>query len=77
MISKNYSKTRLLEKLVTLQFPDYSMYNNVDTAYSDFIDKLTTVINEIAPFKNMCVKNNTSEWIDDEVFEGKGFNYLF
>ena len=41
----------------------------MDTAYSDFTKKLKAVIDEIAPFKNMCVKNSTSEWVDDEIFE--------
>ena len=67
---RNYSKNLLLEKLETLQFPDYSNYNNIDTAYTDFIDKTIAVINEIAPFKQVCIKNNTSEWIDEEVLAG-------
>ena len=46
-----------------------STYDNVDTTYSDFTDKLTKVINEITPVKNMCVESNTSEWVDDESFE--------
>ena len=52
----------------SLQYPDYSSYENVDTAYSDFIEKTTTTINEIAPCKQLCVK--ASEWVDDEVIEG-------
>ena len=39
-------------------------------AYSDFIEKTTTAINEIAPFKQLCVKASASEWVDDEVLEG-------
>ena len=64
---KNYSKHLGLEKLKSLQYPDYSSYENVGTAYSDFIEKTTTIINEIAPFKQLCVKASTSERLDDEV----------
>ena len=67
---KNYSKTVLLQKLENIQFPNYSNYNNIDTAYSDFIEKTTSVINEIAPTKEICIKNSTSEWIDEEILEG-------
>ena len=35
-----------------------------------FIEKTTTTTNEIAPFKQLYVKANTSEWVDDEVLEG-------
>ena len=66
---KNYSKTNLLEKLNGLVFPDYSLYDDIDTAYLDFTNKLTKVINDVAPFKKICVKNNTCEWVDDEIFE--------
>ena len=52
---KNYSKPLWLEKLKSLQYPDYSRYENVDTAYSDFIENTTTAINEIASFKQLCV----------------------
>ena len=66
---KRYSKTLLLEKLNTLVFPDYSSYENMDTAYSEFTEEISKIINEIAPFKTICVKNITSEWVDDEIFE--------
>ena len=51
----NYSKLLWLEKLKSLQYPDSSNYENVDTAYSDFMEKTTTAINEIAPFKQLRV----------------------
>ena len=66
---KNYTKAQLLEKLNLVDFPDYSTYNNVDIAYTDFTSKLAKVVNEIAPKKMMCVKNDTCEWVDDEIFE--------
>ena len=67
---KNYSKPLWLDKLKSLQYPDYSNYDDVDTAYADFIEKTSTAISEIAPFKKLCVKASTSEWVDEEVLEG-------
>ena len=64
---KRYSKELLLEKLESIQFPDYSSYNNVDRTYSDFIDKTTIVINEVAPFKQVCIKNSACECVDEDV----------
>ena len=57
---KKYPKLLWLEKLKSLQYPDYSSCENVDTAYSDFIEKTTTAMTEIAPFKPLCVKASTS-----------------
>ena len=28
------------------------------------------VIDEIAPYKDMCIRNNSEEWVDEEIFEG-------
>ena len=43
---KNYSKPFWLEKLKSLQYPDYSSYAIVDTAYSDYIEKTITSIGD-------------------------------
>ena len=31
---------------------------------------MSDIINEIAPTKEICIKNNTAEWIDEEILEG-------
>ena len=51
------------------------MHNIIDEgliseSYTDFTSKLTKVIDEIAPLKDICIRNNTEEWVDEEVFEG-------
>ena len=66
---KNYSPEILKAKLQNLSFPDYSTYANVNEGYADLLTKVDSVIDEIAPIKEMCVKNNTAEWIDGDVFE--------
>ena len=31
---------------------------------------MSDVVNKIAPMKEICIKNNTAEWVDEEVLEG-------
>ena len=50
-----------------------TLYENIITineAYSNFIQKLTSVIEEIAPCKTKRVKGNSKEWFDSVVSEG-------
>ena len=67
---KNYSKDKLLEDLSSCDFPNYSTFADVNEAYSDFVEKMSDVVNKIAPMKEICIKNNTAEWVDEEVLEG-------
>ena len=41
----------------------------MNEGYPDLIQKLNLIIDEIAPVKEMCIKNNTEEWVDEETFE--------
>ena len=66
---KHYSKEKLIENLTNVVFPNYSNYVDINEAYSDFIKKVSDIINKIAPTKEICIKNNTAEWID-EVLQG-------
>ena len=66
---KNYTPEILVEKLKNAIFPDYSTFNDVNEGYADLIGKITCIIDEIAPVKEMYVKNNTEEWVDEESFE--------
>ena len=38
-------------------------------AYTDFLNKLMKVVNEIAPNKEIIIKNHTQEWFDREIAE--------
>ena len=49
-----------------INFPDYEYINNVDIAYSDFIQRITSVINKIVPFKDIRIKNYSHDWFDGE-----------
>ena len=52
-----------------MRFPNYELFTDVNAAYSDFISKLMSVINQIAPIKDIRVKNRTEEWFDGEIAE--------
>ena len=66
---KNYTQEILLEELRKINFPDYSIFSNVNIAYKDLVEKILSVVDKIAPFKVLRVKNNTQEWFDSEVAE--------
>ena len=63
---KNYSQTLFPDKLRKICFPDYSNFKDINDAYSDFTETVTSVIDEIAPIKEIRVKNNSQDWFDAE-----------
>ena len=67
---KNYSQTLFLDKLKKANFPDYSKFKDINDAYSDFTGKVISVIDEIAPPKEIRVKNNSQDWFDAGINEG-------
>ena len=67
---KNYSAVTYEEALKKVKFPNYENFININEAYSNFIQKLTSVIDEIAPCKTKRVKGNSKEWFDSVVSEG-------
>ena len=66
---KNYTQDILLEELRKVKFPDYNIFSNVNVAYKDLVEKILSVVNKIAPYKVLRVKNNTQDWFDSEVAE--------
>ena len=66
---KNYSKDNYIEALNKVNFPNYLESADVDSAYSDFSERLLGVINLLAPIKNSRIKTNNKEWYDGEVAE--------
>ena len=66
---KNYSPDVYKRTLERVSFPNYENFDNPDVAHSDFITRLDCVINAIAPFKTVRIKNNASEWFDGEITE--------
>ena len=66
---KKYSPELFLEELNKISFPDYSTFQCVNAAYSDFISKLMSVIDKIAPIKEIRVKGNSKPWFDGTISE--------
>ena len=66
---KNYTADYYKETLKQVDFPNYENFGDVNEAYSNFFQKLMTVIDKIAPYKNKQVKGNTQKWFDGEVLE--------
>ena len=66
---KNYNIQLFQERLIDENFPSYDMFSNIDIAYSDFLKKLSRVINSVAPDKETRIKNNSQEWFDNEIFK--------
>ena len=66
---KNYTKESFLEKLGDVEFPDYSNFDCVNEAYSNFITKLMDVIDNIAPTKEIRIKGNSKAWFDSDTVE--------
>ena len=64
---RNYSVDVYKQVLERVSFPNYDNFRNSDIAYNDFMNRLNCVVNAVAPFKTVRVKNNTSEWFDREI----------
>ena len=58
-----------VEKLQKIDFSNYECFFCIDVAYTDFFNKLMKVVNEIAPSKEITIKNNTQEWFHTEIAE--------
>ena len=66
---KNCTQSLYLENLNEINFPDYSKFKDINDAYSDFIGKVTSVIDQIASMKEIRVKNSSQDWSDAEIHE--------
>ena len=67
---KNYTKEAFLKKLRLIKFPKYLEFIDINAAYSHFIQVIISVIDELAPLKEIRIRNSTQEWMDEEVLEG-------
>ena len=58
-----------VKKLQKVDFANYEQFSCIDAAYTDFLNILMKVVNEIASCKEIRIKNNTREWFDREIAE--------
>ena len=67
---KNYTVVLFCELLRNINFPKYSTeYTNLNEAYTDIVGKVMSVINKVAPMKEIRIKGNTQPWFDEEILE--------
>ena len=66
---KKYSAEIFTNALKTVQFPNYNIFSSVNVAYSDLLNKISDTIDNVAPIKEIRIKNNTQEWFDNEIAE--------
>ena len=65
------------EALGRTDFQDYQHFENINDAYSVFIQKIIGVIVLVAPITSRWMKQNSQEGFDDEVVEKSVHNKLF
>ena len=56
-------------ELKNIAFPNYEKFSDVNSAYNDIVNKITQVVNNLAPYKTIRVKNQSNEWFDGELAE--------
>ena len=56
---RKYSVDVYKEALEEVSFPNYNSFDNLDLAYSDFLNRLENVINVLALIKTVRIKNST------------------
>ena len=66
---KNYSPETYEEALRKLRILNYELFDDIDTAYENFIQKVMAVIDNLATSKNKCIKGTLQNWFDAEIME--------
>ena len=56
-------------ELKSIALPNYEKFSDVNSAYNDIVNKITQVMNNLAPYKTIRVKNQSNEWFDGELAE--------
>ena len=64
---KKYTPELLIKEFKKINFPKYNIFSNVNIAYLDLVEKILSMVDKIAPFKDLRIKNSTQDWFDDEV----------
>ena len=66
---KHYTVNVFVKELQKVNFSNYKHFTCIDAAYTDFLNKLVKVVNEITSSKEIRIKNNMQEWFDREISE--------
>ena len=73
---KNYSPEIYEEALRKISFPNYELFDDIDTAHENFIQKVMVVIDNLTPSKNKRIKDTSQNWFDAEIMEKKNSKSL-
>ena len=58
---KKYTSELLIKEFKNINFPEYNIFSNVNIAYLDLVEKILSVVDKTAPFKDLRIKNNTQD----------------
>ena len=64
---KHYTVDLFEQELSKLNVPNYQNYNEINESYNDFIQKIMSVIDKVAPIKERRIKQNSQERFDGEI----------
>ena len=64
---KNYSPEGYEEAPRKLSFPNYELFDDIDKAYENVVQKVMAVIDNLAPSKNKRIKGTSQDWFDAEI----------
>ena len=64
---KNYSPEVYEEALRKLSFPNYELFDDIDKVDENFIRKVMTGTDNLAPSKNKCIKGTLQDWFDAKI----------
>jgi len=67
--TKNYSKEVFCQKLSAVVWSDLYLCRDVNGAWVKFKDIFTSILNEVAPKREIKVKNHTELWMSSEILE--------
>ena len=64
---KKYTSDFLRKELKKVNFPNCNIFYKVNIGYLHIVEKMSSVVDKIAPFKDQRIKNNNQNWLDNEV----------
>ena len=64
---RNYSVDIYKQALERALFPNYDNFHNLDIAYNDFINRLTCVINAVAPLRQSGSKTTQASGLMEKL----------
>ena len=57
------------QEFKNIAFPNYEKFSDINSACSDIVNKITQVINNLAPYKTIRMKNQSNKWFGGELAE--------